>query len=157
MGSGALSAALEREHEQIDEGIGRFAAGLGSGDADPAPLLEAMGALRRHIYLEEEFVFPPLRRGGLVMAILVMLREHGEIWDAMARLDELLAVGAEPGALSDACRDLLGRLEAHNAKEEPVIYPQADAQLTGEAAERLQVFLEEGRMPAGWRCEKATR
>ncbi len=159
-----LSAALEREHHEIDGGIEEYVAGLGpssryarsgTGDVDPAPLLRAMAALRRHIYLEEEFIFPPLKDAGMMMPIFVMLREHGEIWDAMDGLDAMLASDADPEAQLQACRELLAQLESHNIKEEPVIYPQADAMLSAQATERLHAFLAEGRMPEGWRCEKA--
>lgn len=157
MSSGTLSAALEREHREIDGGIEAFAAGLDHGSADPSPLMRAMEGLRRHIYLEEEFIFPPLRDAGMMVPLFVMLREHGELWDAMASLDELLATEADPGVVRDACRDLLSRLDDHNSKEEPVIYPQADAKLSADATTRLHEFLSAGRMPQGWRCEKATR
>lgn len=155
MPEGTLSAALEREHREIDGGIEAYAALLDAGTPDPAPLLRAMTGLRRHIYLEEEFIFPPLQAAGMTMPVFVMLREHGELWDAMAALDELLDADADPQTLQDACTDLLARLDAHNSKEEPIIYPQADARLSDEATARLHVFLAEGAMPDGWRCEKA--
>lgn len=156
MSTPLLSTLLEREHHDIDGGIDEYAAGLAKGVDDPAPLLRAMQALRRHIYLEEEFVFPPLRDTGLMMAIFVMLREHGEIWDQMAALDELLASDADPSQLTEACRTLLSNLDSHNDKEEPVIYPQLDAQLSEEATAQLHEFIETGSMPNGWRCEKAS-
>lgn len=157
MGAPLLSTLLEREHEEIDGGIEEYADALADGATDPAPLLHAMAALRRHIYLEEEFVFPPLKAAGLMMPIFVMLREHGAIWDAMAVLDEQLTSEADPAALGNACRELLGQLDAHNAKEEPIIYPRADAELSDDATARLRTFLEQGATPEGWRCEKATR
>lgn len=46
-------------------------------------------------------------------------------------------------------------LDAHNSKEEPIIYPQADAVLAPEAGALLGAFIESGRMPDGWRCERA--
>lgn len=155
MAEGTLARALEREHREIDGGIEEFTAALTGGDADPAPLVRAMNGLRRHIYLEEEFLFPPLKANGLVMPIFVMLREHGELWDAMDALDALLASGAEATTVQNACRELLARLDSHNSKEEPIIYPQADGVLEPDATARLHEFLDEGRMPEGWRCEKA--
>ncbi|WP_231442058.1 hemerythrin domain-containing protein [Brevibacterium zhoupengii] len=156
MNSPLLSTLLEREHEEIDGGIEEYADGLTRDESDSAPLLRAMAALRRHIYLEEEFIFPTLRTAGLMMPVFVMLREHGEIWDAMASLDEQLAADADAQAMDEACRDLLTRLEAHNSKEEPIIYPRADAELSDDATNRLRGFLDAGAMPKGWQCEKAT-
>jgi hemerythrin-like domain-containing protein len=147
-----LAEALEREHREIDEGIERFLDGLERGSAERAPLEQAVLALRRHIYLEEAFLFPPLRAAGMFAPIVVMLREHGEIWDA---LDALEGPAADPAAAAAACRALLEQLERHNAKEEPIIYPQADVMLEPEAADRLRTFVAEGRLPDGWVCERA--
>ncbi|MBB5632092.1 hemerythrin-like domain-containing protein [Cryobacterium mesophilum] len=155
MQAGSLAQALEREHREIDGGIEEYTKALSEGDADPAPLVRATNGLRRHIYLEEEFLFPPLKANGLVMPIFVMLREHGELWDAMDALGALLASGADAATVQNACRELLAQLDSHNSKEEPIIYPQADAVLDPDAAARLHEFLDEGRMPEGWRCEKA--
>lgn len=155
MAAGQLSDALEREHHEIDAGIEEFTAGLESGDPTTEPLLRAMAALRRHIYLEEEFVFPPLRAAGMVPPVFVMLREHGEIWTTMDALEASLAGDLGGEAVLATCRALLGQLEAHNAKEEPIIYPQADAVLDPDAQAQLMAFLESGEMPGGWVAERA--
>ncbi|MBX3195845.1 MAG: hemerythrin domain-containing protein [Microbacteriaceae bacterium] len=153
MTEGTLSQALEREHREIDGGIEDYVAAGATGD--PAPLLRAMEALRRHIYLEEEFLFPPLKDAGMTMPVFVMLREHGELWDAMDGIERMLASDASPRERQDTCRGLLAMLDNHNSKEGPVIYPQADAVLAPEATVRLQDIIATGRMPDGWRCEKA--
>jgi iron-sulfur cluster repair protein YtfE (RIC family) len=111
-----------------------------------------VAALRRHIYLEEEFLFPPLRQAGLMAPIFVMLREHGELWRSMDQLDAALAAEESVG---DLCRELLRQLDAHNSKEEPIIYPQADAGLSPHAAEQLMDFLTAAHTPDGWVCQGA--
>ena len=146
-----LSAALEREHREIDTGVEEFL----DDTSDAAPLVRAMQALRRHIYLEEAFLFPPLREGGLSMPIFVMQREHGELWDTMDELEELLEDEAGPAATADLSRHLLEQLDRHNSKEEPVIYPHADAALPAETAEQLRAFLDSGWLPDGWVCAHA--
>lgn len=70
-------------------------------------------------------------------------------------LDVQLTAEGDSESLENACRGLLSRLDAHNSKEEPVIYPRADEELSAEATDRLRDFLGTDRMPAGWRCEKA--
>lgn len=152
-----LGSALEREHRDIDGGIEEYTEALSNGVEDPAPLIRAMAGLRRHIYLEEEFLFPPLKDAGMVMPIFVMLREHGELWDKMNGLDESLASAADAHAMSTACTELLSLLDAHNSKEEPIIYTQADSTLSEDAGDELRSFLEKGTMPGGWVCERATR
>lgn len=164
--TGPLATALLTEHHDIDAGIEAFTARAGGPAEGPvsewsAPLTRAMSALRRHIYLEEEIVFPSLRTGALMMAIMVMIREHGELWRAMDALDAMLAedqAGESPESrdgLVAACRDMLSMLDSHNMKEEPVIYPHIDGELDGAMQARLGEFLETGRFPDGWVCEGA--
>lgn len=162
-----LAAAFTAEHREIDNAIERFLA----DPEDTDSLHAALGALRRHIYLEEQFMFPPLREGGLVMPIMVMLREHGELWRAMASIEAAVfptaafpAAGC-PGSPNDgspttgplgdvatACRQLLAMLADHNAKEEPIIYPRAAGDLDAADAAELTDELAGGAMPTGWVC-----
>nr|WP_274635836.1 hemerythrin domain-containing protein [Microbacterium bovistercoris] len=146
-----LADALTGEHHAIDAGI---EASLAGPDAGPGPLREAMTALRRHIYLEEEFLFPPLRAAGMMMPILVMEREHGELWRQMDSLEDLLTDAAADAA-QQASRELLALLDSHNSKEEPIVYPRADADLSAEQREQLARFLDAGTIPDGWVCAKA--
>ena len=120
-----VAAALEREHRDIDGCVEAFLDDpAGAGDVLRIGLL----ALRRHIYLEEVFLFPPLRAAGLEMPVQVMLTEHGELWRlvdaALAAVDR-----REPEEAAATSRQLLELLDRHNSKEEPVIYPRA-AQLS---------------------------
>ena len=152
MDTETVAEALEREHHEIDEGIETFAA-AGGGAPDPRPLVRAVAALRRHIFLEEEFLFPPLRAAGLVMPVFVMVREHGEMWKLLDSLDEELSTEAPRSSVADLLRDLQEQLAAHNAKEEQILYPQTEQALTWAARAELQELLSTGRTPEGWVCE----
>lgn len=146
-----LGQALESEHRQIDGGIEAFIASLDTdASADPAPLAAALSGLRRHIYLEEEFLFPPLKAAGLMGPIFVMLREHGMLWRAMDELEAALSGAAGKPELRQSCMDLLSLLSDHNSKEEPIIYTQADEILGTEASDELLEFLNKGTTPEGW-------
>jgi regulator of cell morphogenesis and NO signaling len=116
----SLAAALEREHREIDAGIAAFTASPGSTQ----PLAGAIQALRRRIYLEEEFLFPLLCEAepGLAAPVFVMLREHAQIWVTLDALER------DPGGSAGhaLCRELASRLLHHNLKEERVLYPRAD-------------------------------
>jgi hemerythrin-like domain-containing protein len=151
-----LSAALERDHRMIDALIEQFT-GDASSPSARAALIEGMQGLRRHIYLEEETLFPPLRAAGLMGPIMVMLREHAEMWQVLSQLDGLLAgaggQAADHTELRSACGELLGLLEAHNPKEERILYPQADAILGPPETAAVSDFLDSGEMPEGWVCE----
>ena len=145
----SLAAAFEREHHEIDAGIAAFTA----APENPRPLTRAIRALRRHIYLEEEFLFPLLGEAepGLRAPVFVMLREHAQIW---ATLD-LLEREPGDGTALVLCRQLTVRLLHHNLKEERVLYPRADDMLSPAAAGRLRAFLGSGELPEGWVCAKA--
>ncbi|MEO7123284.1 MAG: hemerythrin domain-containing protein [Lacisediminihabitans sp.] len=153
--SETLGAALEREHREIDGGIEAFIESLPAGKNEPAQLVGAMSGLRRHIYLEEEFLFPPLRAAGMMVPLFVMLRQHGELWQAMDALSALLDSDSDADALEASCRTLLDLLDEHNSKEEPIIYPQADKILTADASAELTGFLATSTLPEGWTCAKA--
>lgn len=151
----SLAAALEREHHEIDRGIDAFVSCPAAQDRDPKPLREAIHALRRHIYLEEELLFPPLREEGLLAPIFVMLREHAQIWQTLCALERELDTPTAHGADLACCHQLVVQLQHHNLKEEKIIYPQADEVLSAAAVTQLTAVLGTGKMPAGWVCERA--
>lgn len=150
-GSVSLAEALEREHREIDDGLEIFSAGDGETEQRRQALERAIRALRRHIYLEEEFLFPPLRDAGLAAPVFVMLREHGQIWATLDALEQEVRQG---GSGLYWCHQLVVQLQHHNLKEERVLYPQADIVLTAPAAERLRAFIETGELPPGWVCQR---
>lgn len=151
----SVAAAFTREHHQIDEGIERFLAD--TAERDPArrarPLLSAMEALRRHIYLEEEVVFPRLPPGPLMMPLMVMRREHGELWTRMDALAEILEDDSSASGIVDACTELLSLLEDHNRKEEPIIYPHLDTDLSPQEQSLVRELLAGSALPEGWVCQ----
>lgn len=155
MASLTLSTELTREHHEIDDAIETFIEKLDCGSLQRELLTDTLEALRRHIYLEEVFLFPPLREAGIVMPIFVMMREHGELWHTMGALADLLAVGDDSQRLRDTCTQLLDQLHQHNSKEEPVIYPNADTDLPPQTSAELTRFIETGRTPEGWVCQQA--
>lgn len=149
-----LAEKLTNEHHEIDAGIEEFVGGLGQGRVKREPLHRAFAALRRHIYLEEELLFPAVRRAGLLMPVLVMIREHGQVWRLMDELEEMLA-GAAPdlGKVRATCEQLLAELDSHNMKEEPVIYPHTATDLDEQETATLADFIATGATPPGWLCE----
>lgn len=144
-----LSVTFEREHREIDQAL------LAAADrvVDGHNLIDALHTLRRHIYAEEELMFPALREAGMVGPVLVMLREHAEMWPLLDTLDELIAAEGADERLRDAATRLLGMLQRHNPKEEAIVYPQVDAVIDPEPASLLRQLLVGGGMPEGWRCQ----
>lgn len=149
-----VGAALEHEHRMIDDGIFMVA------NADPAAITgeqrsalhAAIAVLRRHIYFEEEYLFPPLRACGLVGPVMVMVHEHGLMWPLLDELERLDDIGAAPAL----CRTLLEQLNSHNMKEERIVYPQAESTLPQQDLAELSEFLCTAELPAGWVCGGVT-
>jgi iron-sulfur cluster repair protein YtfE (RIC family) len=154
MGMESVAEALEREHREIDFGIEIFASGLAAGESRPDALKRAIAALRRHIYVEERFLFPALREAGLVAPVFVMLREHGQIWSTLDVLELQATSGTADASTSRLLRELTVQLQHHNLKEEKILYPQTDQVLSESANADLTAFLESGQMPEGWVCER---
>ncbi len=156
----SLAAALEGEHREIDQGVEQFSADPASSEA-VLGLTAAISALRRHIYLEEEFLFPALagdggeNPSGLVAPIFVMLREHGQMWHALDSLEYELTSGTDRTEAWNLCHRLGVALRHHNMKEERILYPEADRSLSPSAAAELRAFLESGQLPHGWVSTKA--
>lgn len=147
-----LGAALESDHRGIDAGIENFLSDT-TAEGDRADLESALDDLRRHIYLEEEMLFPPLRDAGLVGPILVMLREHAQMWQILETLDRQLAADERDDALRDSCRELVVLLQRHNPKEEQILYPQADTVVDPSQHVQMRGFLDAGQLPDGWVCQ----
>ena len=156
LGNVSLADAFTIEHHEIDAGIEKYLADTDSeGDAllRARPLISAMEALRRHIRrLSDQKTQLPA--GPLMMALMVMRKEHGEIWRRMAELSQSLSTeSADEERVEQLCQEILALLDRHNSKEEPVIYPHMDADLNGEEQRLIRELLEGGALPEGWVCQ----
>lgn len=149
----SLSQALEREHREIDDAVKRCADLPAASPEVRAGLERAVAELRWHIYVEEELLFPPLRAAGMTGPILVMLREHAEMWPILDALDRALRDDVDQGVLRAPCRELFILLQHHNPKEEQILYPQVDRVLGADASVAIHEFLGAGRVPADWTCQ----
>lgn len=151
-----VAQTLTAEHRDIDRAIEAFVADVQAGTMTPAAIGTTLDLLRRHIWLEEEILFPPIAQAGLAMPIHVMLMEHGELWGLMDTLQAQADAG-DDGILA-TCESLLALLERHNMKEEPVIYGRIPADLEPEQLDALDEGLAAGSvMPSGWTCTRAPR
>lgn len=150
-----LSVAMKHEHHEVDTGIEAFLEKLDSGVVDADGLTATLNILRRHAYMEENFIFPPLRQGHLMMSIFGMLRGHGEIWRTMDKATELAADGSDHEQIRATCQQLLAQLAQHNKVEEAVVYSGADVDLDPANTAKWAEFIDAGTMPDGWVCEKA--
>jgi iron-sulfur cluster repair protein YtfE (RIC family) len=146
------SEPLEREHREIDAGLSAFAEGLKEGQWRRDAFTPAASELRRHIYLEEEFLFPELRAAGLAPPVMVMVLEHGEIWRAMDAIESAAEIG-DLDAARGACATMLATLQEHNDKEEQIVYPASDELISPQGASQMRNQIQHSTLPAGWLCE----
>lgn len=146
-----IGTVFEEDHRRIDAALSSFHEGLARGDRRHEALAVAAAALRRHIYVEEAVLFPPLRRAGMAAPVGVMVREHGEIWEALTALEAALDAGEAPASLIGPSTRLRTLLAAHNFKEEQALYPTADHALGRDLAAEAVRGLAEAVTPPGWR------
>lgn len=130
-----VSGLLGEDHDRLDAILldaRRAWAGLEMPRA--AELFAAFASdLGKHIRGEEELLFPAFETatGFEDGPTAVMRMEHREIEAALEQIAAALAAGEkrEPRAMGDMIRVL----EAHNRKEEHVLYPMIDRALDGGA------------------------
>lgn len=139
--------ALEREHHEVDSGLEYF---VTHGIAGAPRLRTALAALRRHIFVEEEHLFPKLSDPALRMPLFVMLTEHRDLWRTMEEIDVAMDGEGSGDRLHVLGRTLLAQLDRHNSKEEPIIYAGAAASLTPEESARLTEVIGTVTVPTGW-------
>ncbi len=121
-----ISELLKSEHRWVDECLEHFGQGLDKGRVSAGPFQEARVVLHRHIYLEEEILFPQVEELGLMGPGEVMAQAYGEICRHPDGIRDLIKAGATAGRVQAAFTALRGLLEEHNFKEEQVLYPSAD-------------------------------
>jgi iron-sulfur cluster repair protein YtfE (RIC family) len=101
----------------------------GDGAALQAAFAAFARAMRRHLDMEEQVLFPAFEKAtGMVMGpTRVMRGEHAQM---RAVLDQMAAaVPADPAAVLDLGDTLLMLVQQHNRKEEGMLYPMCDAHL----------------------------
>ena len=153
---GTVGHQLEHDHHRIDQEFARFAQSLGEPTVDRAAFDGAAAALRHHIYVEETLHFPIVQASGLLAPIMVMLREHGQIWDLL----DTIATALDHDDASTAQKvwpQLATVLEQHNAKEEQIVYPVGGQKISTADAELIVTTLAAGDSPPGWVCDMAGR
>ena len=104
---------------------------------------EFIAALRRHIAMEEQILFPAIeektgmRQTGPTHAMRLEHREIERVLDGLAPLltvqERWTAIQAIEGEITDPA----ALFRSHDGKEEAVLYPMADKILGAEAARKL--------------------
>jgi len=127
------------DHERLDRLLAEFQNSKRSNFARAAEAFRDFSVgLKRHIQWEEEVLFSAFetddesRTSG---PTVVMRSEHRKIEEALQRVEECVRDGNIDCDEAEAC--LLEILQAHNFKEERVVYPIVDRMLPATAKETL--------------------
>ncbi len=145
-----ISEFLQNDHRDLDARFAVAGQQVQAGDWANAKIsvVRFARALGEHIAMEQEIVFPALARHVDVSGpCQVMKIEH----DEMHGLLETLYAACrdhEKQAFNDAAKSLNERLQAHNSKEENILYPLADQVLAAQAAD-LVAQMRGSRMGSG--------
>lgn len=136
---GRIAAFLERDHDEIDDLFEKYRDAKGRGNRmSEAVFREFDGRLRRHIDWEEDVLFPVFeQRAERQMQrrpTILMRHEHEQIRMYLDLIADALTSGSSPLTYENA---LLTTLQEHNEKEEGILYPWFDRELTEEETENV--------------------
>lgn len=149
------SATLESHHRDIETSFDAFIVLARSGSIQRDSVLPAISSLRRHLWVEEEYFFPPLREAGVVAPVQIMLREHAELWRLMDELERLLTFrNPDPDLLATVAAAIVQLSARHCEKEELILFATADQFLDASINARVEEGLTLER-PADWVTELA--
>jgi regulator of cell morphogenesis and NO signaling len=130
---------FRNDHERLDRLLAEFRSSKRTNFARAAEAFrEFIAGLKRHIRWEEEVLFSAFETDDENRAsgpTVVMRAEHRKIEAALQRLDDCIRDG-NPDCDEDEAR-LLEILQAHNFKEERVVYPLVDRMLGAAEKEAL--------------------
>lgn len=139
-----ITAVLTADHRQGDQLFAATTRAAEEGDwsACHRQFDGFLAALKRHMKIEEEMLFPAFEQASGISGgpTSVMRQEHQRM---LALLDEIAAaIAAHDSELFRATADsFAGVMEAHSLKEERILYPLCDEVLPGSSAEKLQEML----------------
>lgn len=146
----SITQFLQSDHHDLDQLFADACAMVKAGDWASAELgtIRFSRALREHIIMEEELLFPLMQEHSDVSGpCTVMGREHAQI---VRHLEDLYAAARDKSSahFEETARRLQEVLRVHNSKEENILYPLAD-QLVGAYAEQLIQSMRTVRRPQG--------
>jgi len=143
-----IKSYFEADHDRLDLVFRRFQGLKRESYPDAKPYFKVFfKGLKRHIVWEEDVLFPIFeQKMGLKDEgpTFVMRQEHRRIGEFLNRIHEKVR---QADVSSDDDEEMLIEvLEAHNFKEEQVLYPALDQMLTED--ETAQIFMQMEMIPA---------
>jgi len=102
-------------------------------------MLAFEAGMRRHFEMEEAILFPAFEEAtGMTQGpTMVMRAEHVQMNGVLAQIQESLEID-DPDTTLGAGETLLMLIQQHNMKEEGMLYPMVDQQLTAQVPDLIQ-------------------
>lgn len=150
----SLHAALKQDFALIERGIQDFLDRRGGLSAATQSLRESIATLRRHIYIEEEFLFPALRDAGEIGPVFAMSTEHHDLWSTLDQMELQLADGSPEAVQQQTCQILMAEFDRHSSAEDPIVFGHAQDSLTSQEQATLRSFVENSVLPPSWVCRE---
>ena len=131
---GKISEFMTRDHRRCDVLMAEAEAAAEDQDWGKAEQLtrKYVAAMEHHFTMEEQVLFPAFEeQTGIVQGpTMIMKSEHRQMRGLMAQLQHAMERRDESEYL-DTSETLLIMMQQHNMKEEGMLYPMSDEQLSG--------------------------
>ncbi|AAT43408.1 hemerythrin domain-containing protein [Picrophilus oshimae] len=133
---------MKNDHVIVDEMLSKLLESM-ENNPDVNLYSEIEKGLKRHIYVEEEVMFPRALKLGVEPARISGLEmEHASIWMLMDRIDRNINDAHNKKYINE----IISILRAHNKQEEDYVYPAF--------GNDDSIKLEEYTVPENWVCVK---
>ncbi len=140
-----ITDTMTQDHRRCDELFSVAEATVNQNDWDKgtAQAKEFISAMEHHFTMEEQVLFPAFenRTGMTGGPTQVMRAEHQQMRQLLMQLQNAVEAQQRDEFLN-AAETLLIMMQQHNAKEQGMLYPMADAHLGGEA-EQILAYMEQ--------------
>ena len=131
---GTISEFMTRDHRRCDVLMAEAEAAAEDHDWGKTEQLtrKYVEAMEHHFTMEEQVLFPAFEeQTGIVQGpTMIMKSEHRQMRGLMAQLQHAMERRDESEYL-DTSETLLIMMQQHNMKEEGMLYPMSDEQLSG--------------------------
>lgn len=136
-----IDTSMVEDHQNTNDLIKKFIEGLNRSEFSHSLLNQIYELLLKHIYIEENILFPTLPGKVQMDDIIDLEKDHGTVF---SNLDTLLKENGVTEKALKAADELLGILYEHNAFEESFVYDY----FANEDEEKISTIT----VPEGWKC-----
>lgn len=137
----SISSYMTNDHRRCDDVFAEAESAVDQGNWEAAAKVtnEFLDAMEAHFRMEEEVLFPALEnKTGMTMGpTMVMRQEHDQMRELFNQMRYALDA-KEADDFLGVSETLLITMQQHNMKEEGIVYPMSDEQLSQESLDVLE-------------------